>query len=112
VLAFAALTTRATKNTAGLKRPSILQPCAAVVDFALPKHSNGRSLMDKDRIVGAAKEAAGKVKEGVGKAVGNDRLTAEGKVEQVEGKVQNTYGKAKDAARDAADKAADALKGK
>lgn len=68
--------------------------------------------MDKDRIVGAAKEAAGKVKEGIGQAIGNEKLEAEGVVDQVEGKVQNTVGKAKDAAREAAEKVATALKSK
>ena len=68
--------------------------------------------MDKDRIIGATKDAAGKVKEGVGSAIGNKKLEAEGLIEQAEGKVQNSYGKAKDATREAIDKAADALKGK
>ena len=68
--------------------------------------------MDKDRIVGAAKEIAGKVKEGVGHVVGNESLEADGKLDQVEGKVQNSLGRAKDAARDTVDKVADALKGK
>lgn len=68
--------------------------------------------MDKDRIIGAAKDAAGHVKETVGKAVGSEKLQAEGLADQAEGSVQNAYGQAKDAARDAADKAKDALKGK
>lgn len=68
--------------------------------------------MDKDRIIGAAKDVAGKVKEGVGSAIGNKKLEAEGLVEQAEGKVQGSFGKAKDAAREAVDKAADVLKGK
>ncbi len=68
--------------------------------------------MDKDRIVGAAKEISGKVKEGVGHAIGNEKLEAEGVLDQVDGKVQNTVGKAKDATREAVDKIADALKGK
>ncbi len=68
--------------------------------------------MNKDRIVGAAKEMSGKVKTGVGKTIGNENLQAEGALDQVEGKVQNTYGKAKDSAHDAADNVAAVLKGK
>ena len=57
--------------------------------------------MDKDRIVGAAKQAKGAVKEAVGKAVGDNKLVAEGKSDKVEGKVQNVVGGMKDAVRDA-----------
>ncbi len=59
--------------------------------------------MDKDRIEGAATNAGGKIKEGVGKLIGDSRLETEGKLDQVEGKVQNTVGGAKDAVRDAVD---------
>ena len=57
--------------------------------------------MHKDQIKGADKDAAGSVKEGVGKAVGNDRLAAEGAAERVAGKVQKGVGDLKDAARNA-----------
>jgi uncharacterized protein YjbJ (UPF0337 family) len=57
--------------------------------------------MHKDQIKGAAKDAAGSVKEGIGKATGNDRMAAEGAAERVEGKVQKGVGNLKDAARDA-----------
>ena len=57
--------------------------------------------MHKDTIKGAARDAAGSIKEGVGKATGNDRLAAEGAAERVEGKVQKGVGKVKDGARDA-----------
>jgi uncharacterized protein YjbJ (UPF0337 family) len=57
--------------------------------------------MDKDRIAGAAKQAKGAVKEAVGKAVGDNKLVAEGKSDKVEGKVQNAVGGMKDAVRDA-----------
>jgi uncharacterized protein YjbJ (UPF0337 family) len=53
-----------------------------------------------DKVEGAAKEVAGKVKEEVGKAIGNpdlqDRGTAEkvaGKVEQKVGDVKKVFGK-------------------
>ncbi|MGZ6039761.1 MAG: CsbD family protein [Phenylobacterium sp.] len=57
--------------------------------------------MHKDEIKGAAKDAAGSIKEGVGKATGNDKMAAEGAAERVEGKVQKGVGSLKDAARDA-----------
>ncbi|MDB5453924.1 MAG: hypothetical protein JWO33_2502 [Caulobacteraceae bacterium] len=57
--------------------------------------------MHKDEIKGAAKDAAGSVKEAAGKATGNDRLAAEGASDRVEGKVQKGVGALKDAARDA-----------
>ena len=46
-----------------------------------------------------AKDIAGSVKEGVGKATGNERLQAKGAAERVEGKVQKGVGARKDAAR-------------
>jgi uncharacterized protein YjbJ (UPF0337 family) len=57
--------------------------------------------MHKDQMKGAAKDAKGSMKEGVGKAVGNDRMVAEGAAERVEGKVQKGVGNLKDAARSA-----------
>ena len=57
--------------------------------------------MDKDRIVGAAKQAKGAVKEAVGKAVGDKKLVAEGKADKGEGKIQNAVGGLKDTVRDA-----------
>ena len=57
--------------------------------------------MHKDEIKGAAKDAAGSVKEGLGKATGNDKMAAEGAAERVEGKIQKGVGQIKDAARDA-----------
>ena len=56
--------------------------------------------MDKDRVEGAGKNIAGKIKEGVGKITGDTKTEAEGKADQVEGKVQNTMGGIKDKARE------------
>ena len=42
----------------------------------------------------------GKVKEGLGKATGDEKMKAEGRADQMEGKVQNTVGGIKDAMRD------------
>ena len=52
--------------------------------------------MDKDRVVGSAKQIKGTVKEVVGKAVGDAKLESEGKGDKIEGKVQNTIGGLKD----------------
>jgi uncharacterized protein YjbJ (UPF0337 family) len=52
--------------------------------------------MDKDRIVGAAKEIKGSVKETIGKAVGDTKLESDGKADKIEGKVQNAIGGLKD----------------
>jgi len=52
--------------------------------------------MDKDRIVGSAKEIKGKVKQAVGKAVGDAKLESEGNADKLEGKVQNAIGGIKD----------------
>jgi uncharacterized protein YjbJ (UPF0337 family) len=57
--------------------------------------------MNKDRIAGAAKQAKGAVKEAAGKALGDSKLTAEGKSDKVEGKIQNAVGGLKDAVKDA-----------
>lgn len=59
--------------------------------------------MDKDRVEGALKNAGGKIKELTGKVIGDSKLEAEGRLDQVEGRVQNTVGGAKDAVRDALD---------
>lgn len=55
--------------------------------------------MDKDRVEGSVKNIKGSVKEGVGKAIGDTKLEAEGKMDKAEGKVQNTIGGIKDALR-------------
>jgi uncharacterized protein YjbJ (UPF0337 family) len=53
-------------------------------------------IMDKDRVVGSAKQVKGAVKQAVGKAVGDAKLESEGKADKVEGKVQNAIGGLKD----------------
>jgi uncharacterized protein YjbJ (UPF0337 family) len=55
--------------------------------------------MDKDRVIGSAKVVKGKIKEAVGKAVGDAKLETEGKADKAEGKVQNIVGGLKDALR-------------
>ena len=55
------------------------------------------TIMDKDRIVGSAKEIKGAVKEAVGKAIGDAKLQSDGKADKAEGKIQNAIGGIKDA---------------
>jgi len=52
--------------------------------------------MDKDRVVGSAKQVKGAVKQAVGKVVGDTKLETEGKADKIKGKVQNAVGGVKD----------------
>ena len=61
--------------------------------------------MDKDRIVGSAKDIAGKVEGAVGDMTGDAQTQAAGRAREAGGTVQNLYGQAKDAARDAGEAA-------
>jgi uncharacterized protein YjbJ (UPF0337 family) len=61
--------------------------------------------MDKDRIVGSAKEFAGRAEGAIGDVAGDAQTQASGKAREAAGTVQNLYGQAKDAVRDAADTA-------
>jgi uncharacterized protein YjbJ (UPF0337 family) len=61
--------------------------------------------MDKDRIIGSAKDIAGKVEGAVGDATGDARTQASGRVREATGTVENLYGQAKDAARSVSDAA-------
>ncbi|ODT14725.1 MAG: CsbD family protein [Kaistia sp. SCN 65-12] len=58
-----------------------------------------------DKIKGVANEAIGNAKQGIGKATGNDRLRAEGIVQEIKGEAQQAVGKAKDAVKNVVDKA-------
>ncbi len=59
-----------------------------------------------DKVKGVANEAIGKAKQGIGEAVGSDKLKGEGVMQEAKGKGQKTLGDAKDAAKEAVDKAA------
>ncbi|MBB4374990.1 uncharacterized protein YjbJ (UPF0337 family) [Bradyrhizobium sp. cir1] len=61
--------------------------------------------MDTDRIVGSAKEFAGRAEDAVGEMAGDAKTQASGNAREAAGTVQNLYGQAKDAVRDAADTA-------
>jgi uncharacterized protein YjbJ (UPF0337 family) len=49
-------------------------------------------MADQDQFKGAAREAGGNIKEGVGKLTGNEKLQAEGKMDQLAGAVQKKVG--------------------
>jgi uncharacterized protein YjbJ (UPF0337 family) len=57
--------------------------------------------MHKDEAKGSAKKMRGTVKDKIGKATGDKKMRAEGKVDKAEGSLQKSMGKAKNAARDA-----------
>lgn len=48
--------------------------------------------MNKDRIVGSAKQVAGTIKKDAGHAIGDTKLETEGKIEIAAGKLQNAVG--------------------
>jgi len=53
--------------------------------------------MDKNRVIGSAKQIKGAVKEVVGKTVGDAKLESDGKADKIEGKAQNAIGGLTDA---------------
>ena len=58
-----------------------------------------------DKVKGAANEAIGKAKQGVGEATGSDRLQGEGAIQEAKGKGQQALGDAKQATKDAVNRA-------
>ena len=58
-----------------------------------------------DKIKGAANDAMGKAKEGVGNMVDNDKMKAEGLAQQAKGNAQKAVGEGKDAVKGVVDKA-------
>ena len=57
--------------------------------------------MSTNRVEGAVDKGVGAVKEAAGKAVGNERLEAEGAAQKAKGDVQNKVGQAQDKIGDA-----------
>ena len=53
--------------------------------------------MDKEHVKGAADKASGNIKEGIGKATGNEKLEAEGKFDKAKGETREAVGDVKDA---------------
>ena len=59
--------------------------------------------MSKEGIEGATQKGVGAVKEGLGKAVGNDKLIAEGVADKIAGSAKEAVGKVKDAVHKASE---------
>jgi uncharacterized protein YjbJ (UPF0337 family) len=57
--------------------------------------------MDREHIKGAADKVKGAVKDTVGKATGDKKMEAEGKMDKAKGAAHNLVGDVKDAVRDA-----------
>lgn len=57
-----------------------------------------------DKIKGAANEALGKAKQGLGDVTNNDKMKADGAAQELKGKTQSTVGDAKGAVKSATDK--------
>ena len=56
--------------------------------------------INKDQVKGRVSEAEGKLKEVVGRVIGNEKLKVKGKVQEVAGKAQANLGDAKKALQD------------
>ncbi len=59
-----------------------------------------------DKVKGATNEAIGKAKQGIGEAVGSDKLQGEGAIQETKGHAQKAVGDAKQGVKDVANKAA------
>ena len=57
--------------------------------------------MSTNRVEGAIDKGVGALKEAAGKAVGNERLQAEGAAQKTKGDIQNKVGQAQDKIGDA-----------
>ncbi|WP_058188841.1 CsbD family protein [Terracidiphilus gabretensis] len=55
--------------------------------------------MNTDQVKGKAEQVVGKIKQGTGQAVGNDKLANSGVADQVKGAARETWGNVKDAAQ-------------
>lgn len=61
--------------------------------------------MNKDNVTGKFDQVAGKVKQGIGEAVGNQKLANSGAAQQVKGNVKEAWGNTKDTAAEVSDNA-------
>ena len=59
--------------------------------------------MNKEKVEGKFDQAAGKVKQKVGEAIGSEKLVNAGVAEQIKGAAKETWGHAKDAAKETRD---------
>ena len=62
-----------------------------------------------DKIAGVTNDAIGNVKQGIGKAIGSDKLVVEGAAQEAKGEAQKAMGDAKEAVKDGANKVADKI---
>ena len=60
--------------------------------------------MNKDQVSGKVEQVAGRVKQGVGETIGNQKLANQGVADQVKGAAKETWGNVKDAAGVTADR--------
>jgi uncharacterized protein YjbJ (UPF0337 family) len=65
--------------------------------------------MNEDRFAGGARNLAGQVEEGYGRATGDVKSELAGKLRQAEGTAQELYGQIKDQVKTTAGSAADAV---
>jgi uncharacterized protein YjbJ (UPF0337 family) len=56
--------------------------------------------VNEDQVFGKIQQAVGRVKQGVGETLGNEKLVNQGVVDQVKGAAKETWGNAKDAAKE------------
>jgi uncharacterized protein YjbJ (UPF0337 family) len=54
--------------------------------------------MDENQVTGTAKNVAGKLEEGLGRATGDAKSQVQGKIKQAAGSAQDVYGQVKDSA--------------
>jgi uncharacterized protein YjbJ (UPF0337 family) len=70
-------------------RRSFLSPTLLVLSFA---RYWKYEIMDKDQVVGSAKQVKGAVEESVGRAIGDAKLESGGQADKAEGKIQKEIG--------------------
>jgi uncharacterized protein YjbJ (UPF0337 family) len=87
---------------------SVAQPCrikrrclgAGTSTGWFRAHRRRSPMVDKDRIEGAAEQAKGSIKKGIGSLTGDEKLKAEGSADKAKGQAQNAVGGAKDKIRE------------
>lgn len=62
-----------------------------------------------DKVTGYANQAAGNIKQGVGKAVGSEELQVKGAVQELKGEAQVAVGDVKEKVKDGGNKAAEEI---
>ena len=62
-----------------------------------------------DKVAGYANQAAGNIKQGVGKAVGSEELQVKGAVQELKGEAQVAVGDVKEKVKEGANKAAEKI---